>query len=134
MDAREPRRVKKRTPQPARRLEIPEGFVLTNDEICNVLATLNSRAADGDVDIGVQLLPGEPKLWSLAMPVGAALSRDEALVLLNICNRAAMHADADVLLCWSGGHLTKKHLTLKSLGDEPGPALQVGGVNVRREF
>lgn len=122
-----------RAPLPARRLTVPEGYVITSEEIARLIEAANTRVASGEPGISADVAAETPTLYTFFMPVGVSLSREDAIAILTLANRACESGDADLLVTWSGGHTVKRWITLKSLDqrDDGAAMLRLGGVKVK---
>jgi|SRR5207249_7247062 len=128
-----------RVPLPARRLEIPEGFVVTNVEIKTAIEALNERVARGEPGFRIDVTKDAPEFYLIKVPVGATITREDAIVVLTLANRAIEARHADLLISVADGILVKRWLTLKDSRTRTGArfsetAPAVGGVRVREEF
>jgi hypothetical protein len=124
-----------REPLPARRLLIPGGFVITNEEVTRAIEALNGRVARGEV--GFDVAQETPEWYALKVPVGTSLTREEIMIVLELADRAKAHGHADLLLTFSDGRLVKKWTTLKDAQAGAGfstPAPAIGGIRIRSDF
>jgi hypothetical protein len=89
---------------PARVLEIPEGFLLSNEEIARVLSHFNKiKAAGGDCEIREHA-----EGYEVLVPVSAVITRDEVVVAVTKLNQAKASGDAEVLFTFSRGEMVKR--------------------------
>jgi hypothetical protein len=123
-----------RPPLPARRLTVPAGYVLTNEEIENLLEAANARIAEGQPGITIDVEEDAPEWYAIRVPVGAALMREDAIAVLNLANRAVEAGHADVLLTVADRRIVKRWITLKDIGTGDRPVPAVGGRRRAREF
>ncbi len=68
---------------------------------------------------------------TIQLPAGCVIDDAEIIAVLTLLNRAKEARDADLQLAYSNGVLSKRLLTLRSVG--PNPSL-IGGVRVRTEY
>lgn len=116
---------------PARTIEVPEGYVLTNAEIASILSQLNAAKMTGQEP--VYEFGQEPPEWYLVkIPVGAAIEKAEVIDALTKLNRAKEYGNADVLFTFDGGRMVKRGWI--QLKDEPRGGIQLGGPRMPKEF
>jgi len=118
------------TGYPARRINIPAGSVLSDDEIVKILTLANDRKASGDPGFSTLDVP---EGYQVLVPVAAVLEKDEVVVALTRLNTAKTHGQADVTFTFSDGVLVKKGwMLLKDRRASTAPV--VGGRPMPKEF
>lgn len=117
---------------PARRIDVPAGVVLTDDEIVQVLGIANARKATGDPGFDLAtVLDGE--YYTLKIPKTVAIDREEVIAALTRLNHAAEYGEAEILFVFHKGRMVKKGwITLREEG--PGNGIQAGGTPVPKAF
>src|SRR5262245_32112731 len=92
----EPRRVRTPAPLPgfpARQIIIPAGGVLTDDEIITLVSLADERKRRGESWLSVEDLG--PEGFRIVVPKSAAITRQEAIVILSRANEAREYVNAD---------------------------------------
>jgi len=120
---------------PARDIGIPEGSVLTDEEIVAVLKLANERKAEGNP--GFDLVASiDPEFFTLKVPTKIALQREEVIVCLTRLNEACAYGSADVLFTFDQGRMVKRGwVTLKDpRGRETSSGLSLRGAKTPKEF
>lgn len=116
---------------PTRNLTVPEGFVLSDEEIIATLENANERKRLGDPGF---LTQDAADGYTLFIPSSVSIRRDEIIVCLSKLNEAKENGHADVLFTFHNSELVKKHVTLKADGPSPNGRLFIGGAPGPRQF
>ncbi len=121
-------------PQPARRLEIPAGFYLTDADVRALLTAAELRKRGEGESLEPTITRGDSAYDLVRMPVGVALDREDLIRAITRLNDAAEIGHADVLFTFADGRLVKRGWITDKRNDFDTGGLRVGGRPMPKEY
>src|SRR5262245_42629849 len=92
---------------PARDIKIPEGFVLTDEEIVEALVSLNDRKLENIAGFSVEQALGEGE-HVLCVPPGCAIELGDLVIAMEKLHQSAEYGNSDITFTFHEGRMVKK--------------------------
>src|SRR3989442_5162606 len=117
---------------PARRIELPPGFPLSNDQVVTLLDSAAARVVRGEA---FDVATDARQAYTVQVAVGCVLDKEEIIVALTRLDQAKRNGHADATFTYADGVMLKMGLMLmKHPGAGIDPLTLTSGGATIREF